>query len=155
MTRHSRSRGLRCRSQCPSAICNGRITVTQRVLLTGATGFVGRALCDTLAAGSLEVRAVARHRGQSKPGVHWHEVDLLGPRSARQLVADVRPALLVHADWYVEHGRFWSAPENADWLEASTDLLAAFAELRGRRFISIGSCAEYAVSAGGDTVNAG
>jgi nucleoside-diphosphate-sugar epimerase len=53
----------------------------------------------------------------------------------------------------VAHGRFWTAPENAAWLEASTALAARFAEAGGRRLIGIGTCAEYAegaAAAGGD-----
>ena len=34
----------------------------------------------------------------------------------------------MHAAWHVAHGRFWTAPENAAWLEASTALAAHFAE---------------------------
>jgi nucleoside-diphosphate-sugar epimerase len=62
----------------------------------------------------------------------------------------VRPDILVHAAWYVEHGRFWTAPENTDWLDASTALFEAAAELGTRRILGIGTCAEYADRAPGD-----
>jgi nucleoside-diphosphate-sugar epimerase len=64
---------------------------------------------------------------------------------------DVRPALVVHAAWYVAHGKFWTAPENQDWLEASTAFARHVAEAGGRRFIGIGSCAEYADRDGEDS----
>ena len=60
------------------------------------------------------------------------------------LLREVRPTLLIHAAWFVEHGRFWTAPENQDWLEASDRLARAFVEGGGRRILGVGSCAEYA-----------
>lgn len=124
--------------------------MAERVLLTGATGFVGRALVAPLAARGFDVHAVAHRAAPAGGAATWHQADLLDAAAARRLVADVRPALLVHAAWHVEHGRFWTAPENAAWLEASTALAAAFAEGGGRRILGIGTCAEYADVAEGD-----
>jgi nucleoside-diphosphate-sugar epimerase len=119
----------------------------RRLLLTGATGFVGRALLDALDARGFSVHAVARTPGTALRRITWHPADLLDEAAARALVRDVRPEVLVHAAWYVTHGKFWTAPENEAWVEASTALGAAFAEAGGRRLIGLGTCAEYADSA--------
>ncbi|WP_203076092.1 NAD-dependent epimerase/dehydratase family protein [Falsiroseomonas ponticola] len=108
--------------------------MAERLLLTGAGGFVGRALAAPLAARGFAVHAVA---GRLR-------ANLLDESDQAALLREVKPAVIVHAAWYVVHGRFWTAPENADWLEASTALARRFAEGGGRRFIGIGSCAEYA-----------
>lgn len=125
--------------------------MAERLLVTGATGFVGRGLPAALAARGAEVHAVA-HRAPppARPGVTWHRADLLDEAEGRALLREVRPAVVVHAAWYVVHGRFWTAPENQDWLEASTAFAAAFAQQGGRRFIGLGTCVEYAASAGED-----
>ena len=118
--------------------------MAERVLLTGAGGFVGRALVAPLRARGFALHAVSHRPGPAAGGVAWHACDLLDAAAARALVREVRPALLVHAAWYVEHGKFWTAPENSDWVEASEALAAAFAEAGGRRILGIGTCAEYA-----------
>jgi nucleoside-diphosphate-sugar epimerase len=113
-------------------------TMAERLLLTGASGFVGRAMLAPLAASGFEVHAVARQPGNAD--ATWHAADLLDAGATRALLRDVRPAVLVHAAWYVAHGRFWTAPENAAWVEASTALAEVF---MGRRLVGLGSCAEY------------
>ena len=114
-----------------------------RVLLTGATGFIGRHALIALAEAGHQVHAVARRRGPDTPGVIWHEVDLL---SGCEIVAEVQPEVLVHLAWYAEHGKFWSSVENVRWVEASLALLRKFADAGGRRAVMAGSCAEYEFS---------
>lgn len=111
-----------------------------RVLLTGASGFVGRHALAALAADGHEVHAVARRRGSELPGVSWHEADLL---AGCDLVKEIEPEVLLHLAWYAEHGAFWSSLENLRWVQASLGLLRAFAAVGGRRVVIAGSCAEY------------
>jgi len=111
-----------------------------RVLLTGASGFIGRHALAALAAAGHEVHAVARTRGPAVDGVTWHEADLL---SGVGVVEEVEPELLVHLAWYAEHGRFWTSAENVRWVEASLALLRAFVHVGGSRAVLAGTCAEY------------
>jgi nucleoside-diphosphate-sugar epimerase len=116
----------------------------KRALLTGASGFLGRPTLAALIAGGVEVHAVARQiPARTAKGVHWHAADLLDGASRRCLMDEVRPTHLLHLAWYVEHGKFWTAPENADWREASLALARDFARAGGRRLVMAGSCAEY------------
>jgi nucleoside-diphosphate-sugar epimerase len=114
-------------------------------LLTGASGFVGRHAVAALAARGHRVVAVSRRRpGWAPEGVRWVEADLLDDAGRAGAVAAAGGAThLLHFAWYAEHGKFWHAPDNRRWADATDDLVARFARAGGRRAVGAGSCAEY------------
>jgi len=114
----------------------------QRVLVTGATGFIGRAVVPVLVNRGWEVHAVARS-AEAQGGGRFHPIDLMDPFAARTLLRGVAPSHLLHLAWYAEPGKFWTAPENLDWVAASLLLYRAFLEAGGERALFVGSCAEY------------
>jgi nucleoside-diphosphate-sugar epimerase len=115
-----------------------------RVLVTGATGFIGLPLVAALARRDEEVHALhTRPCPPSVPGVRWHRVDLVREAAFEELMRELAPERLVHLAWYTEHGRIMSAPENVVWVERSLRLTRAFARHGGRRAVMLGSCAEY------------
>ncbi len=111
----------------------------KRVVLTGGSGFVGRAALAPLAAAGFEMHCLGR---TAVPGVTSHAIDLLGGDPAPVLAA-IAPTHLLHLAWYAEPGKFWHAPENLDWVAASLRLARAFAATGGGRMVGAGSCAEY------------
>jgi nucleoside-diphosphate-sugar epimerase len=122
----------------------------RRVLVTGATGFIGRHALAPLASRGFEVHAVTSGPSPPPPGaqerddgVSWHRADLLSARGADELLAAVRPTDLLHLAWYAEHGRFWTSTENLRWVAATLELAQAFARHGGRRAVLAGTCAEY------------
>jgi nucleoside-diphosphate-sugar epimerase len=115
-----------------------------KVLLTGASGFIGRHALDALLEQGHEVHAVSRRLRSLPEGAIGHEADLLDPGAAEWLACELRPTHLLHMAWYALPGSFWSAPENERWIDASLRLLRAFGEAGGRRAVIAGTCAEYA-----------
>ena len=117
-----------------------------RVLVTGARGFIGRHAIEALVRRGHDV--VAATSGpppdERRAGVRWLRADLLEPATAETLVAQAGATRLLHLAWYAEHGAFWTAAENLDWVGASLRLLRAFSEAGGRRAVVAGTCAEYA-----------
>ncbi|HJK97828.1 MAG TPA: NAD(P)H-binding protein [Polyangiaceae bacterium LLY-WYZ-14_1] len=77
-----------------------RLGEGDRVLLTGATGFVGRYLHPALAALDLDVRSATRSLGKARaidPRRPWVEVDVHKPQSLERALAGCRAAFyLVH-----------------------------------------------------------
>ena len=117
----------------------------KKVLVTGASGFIGRHCVPLLVSEGYEVHALSRRRPTdwALHNVTWHEVDLLKPGSAAELIGRVRPDSILHLAWYAVPGKFWEARENLDWVRASIELLCAFADSGGKRIVAAGSCAEY------------
>ncbi|MBX3505002.1 MAG: NAD(P)-dependent oxidoreductase [Parvibaculum sp.] len=114
-----------------------------RILVTGASGFVGRAVLPPLLAAGAEVHAVSRTGGAAVDGCIWHRADLMEADRVHALVGDVRPQIVLHLAWCVEHGRFWTDPANLDWVAASLHLARAAAEAGASRFVATGTCYEY------------
>jgi len=117
-----------------------------RLLLTGATGLIGRKLLPELVNAGFS--AVAAGRNSAPPawlpaGVDWQSTDLLDPVARRRLVETASASHLVHLAWHTAPGSYIDAAENDLWLQASQDLLACFADGGGRRVVLAGSCAQY------------
>lgn len=116
----------------------GPMASSRRVLVTGASGFVGR---PTVA--SLRARGAQVHEGPRR--------DLLDPAGRAAIVAEANAEILIHLAWVTEHGMFWSSPSNADWEQASVDLFHRFYASGGQRIVGIGSCAEYDWTTGAES----
>ena len=122
--------------------------MANRILVTGATGLIGRHVLGSLLGADAEIHACGRGAGrQTVPGVVWHRADVLARDQVKNLIAAAAPDVVIHCAWYTEHGKFWTAPINAEWAAASA-ALAHEAFARGaRRFVGVGTGAEYAPDA--------
>lgn len=120
------------------------------VLVTGGGGFIGRHCLPLLQEAGYRVHAVSRHepRGDADGGVRWHRADLLDPADAGRVVAEAAPTHLLHLAWCTENGKCWSSDKNIRWLQASLELVRAFAGIGGERLVVAGSCAEYQLNYG-------
>ncbi len=119
------------------------------VLVTGASGFIGRQCLPILVAKGYDVHALSRRQLATPPrGVSWHDLDLLRQGAPTEVIHQVQPDFLLHLAWYAAPGKFWEARENIDWVRASLELLSAFAANNGKRLVAAGSCAEYEINAG-------
>jgi nucleoside-diphosphate-sugar epimerase len=110
----------------------------KRVVVTGATGFLGRPTADRLRARGWEVVGVSR----SGDG-DTRRVNLLDPSAVHALFAEVRPSHLLHAAWQPVRGNVMQSPENLEWLAASLALVRTFQECGGVRAAVVGSSGEY------------
>lgn len=117
-----------------------------RLLVTGGSGFVGQECLKLLRARNIEIHAVSRRLNEAARAderVKWHQIDLHDAQAIRTRVHEIRPTHLLHLAWYTEHGKFWTAPENVEWVALSLNLVRAFQQSGGKRVVAIGSCAEY------------
>lgn len=113
------------------------------VIVTGANGFIGQYCLPQLIQQGFQVHGFSKKKsGVDDSGVIWHQIDLLA-QSAENLLLEIKPTHLLHLAWCTEHGAYWTAPENNDWLKISSRLLDDFKKAGGQRFVFSGTCAEY------------
>jgi len=122
-----------------------------RVLVTGASGFIGKPLVLALVDQGWTVVAASRTRPDRDPGVaDWIETDLLTD-DPRRLTEAARAEVLIHVAWIATPGVYGHSLENLDWLRASAALSAAFLAGGGRRLVGAGTCLEYDRDGGADS----
>jgi nucleoside-diphosphate-sugar epimerase len=120
----------------------------KKVLLTGASGFVGRQCLIALQVKGYEVHAVSKRTVTSltteeAAKVCWHQADLLNPQETEDLLNEVRPSHLLHLAWYAEPKKYWTSTENIRWVQGSLALFQSFMKYGGERAVVAGTCAEY------------
>jgi len=129
--------------------------MTRRVLLTGATGFVGRQVLSALAASGASIHAVIREGSSGSQLASSASIESItcSPDIFRESVEWWNEALqnvdtIVHVAWYAEPGKYLQSPENIVCLEGTLRMAQAAARAGVKRFIGIGTCFEYDLSAG-------
>lgn len=119
----------------------------KRVLVTGATGFIGRHSLPGLTARGYTVHGLSSLVHHSTEGghnaVHWHQIDLRDVSTIAPLIERIQPTYLLHFAWNTEPGRYWRTPDNLTWVQASIEILKCFAANGGQRVVFAGTCAEY------------
>jgi nucleoside-diphosphate-sugar epimerase len=116
----------------------------KRVVVTGASGFIGRHALPGLLKKGYEVHCVTSGKAAAgDEAITWHRTDLMDQGQSDRLFAEVRPTHLLHFAWYTEPGKFWSSGRNLDWTKASIGLLKAFQSCGGKRALMAGTCGEY------------
>jgi UDP-glucose 4-epimerase len=117
------------------------------VLVTGATGFLGRHLCRRLLDLGARVHALTRDAGTERPdlpGVTWHRGDLTNADTVGHTVGGVAPAVVFHLASDVQ-GRRESAlalPMLDANTRAAVAVMTAAHDLPGCRVVLAGSIEE-------------
>jgi nucleoside-diphosphate-sugar epimerase len=114
----------------------------KKVLLTGATGLIGKETIDPLLQFGYEVFALSSRKQIGNEKVKWLYADLLDYGSIEKAICEIKPLYLLHFAWYTGEG-YLSADVNYQLKDASLNLLEAFKKNGGQRAIFAGTCFEY------------
>lgn len=119
-----------------------------KVMLTGASGFLGQYCLGALQRQQIPVVAVGRTRPAGVAAQDFVAADLLATSDFASVASVAGASHLLHLAWVTEHGRYWDSPLNYRWVDATTRLVQAFCESGGRHVVVAGTCAEYDWSGG-------
>jgi UDP-glucuronate decarboxylase len=118
-----------------------------RVLLTGASGFIGARIARQLVARGHDVTALSLpgDRLDRLTGVDARlaACDLQDATGLEDLVSQTRPEGCIHLAWYAVPGLYLRSEENLGSLEASIGILRHLLDTGCRSIVMAGSCAEY------------
>ncbi len=122
----------------------------KKVLVTGASGFIGYKTLKFLKDKNYEVHALTTRdvNFSNNDNIIWHKVDLLNNHSIEKIMALVQPIYILHFAWYVIPGKYNDSQENLVWIQSSIELLKKFKEYGGKRFIFAGTCFQYDLNYG-------
>jgi UDP-glucose 4-epimerase len=117
----------------------------QKILITGASGFIGSHLCRRLLSEGAKVFAISRKRQTNdSKGLYWFQADLTEYVSAQELVRMIDPDLVFHAAGITSGYRKLEAvlPTFHQNLMTTVNLLTALGETDCRRILLVGSMEE-------------
>jgi nucleoside-diphosphate-sugar epimerase len=126
----------------------------RRILITGATGFVGRQILSALSNADILLIPVVRTGKEylviDKPNVEriissddiFSEPEDWWSTQCRGIDT------IIHAAWYAEPGKYLQASSNMECLIGSLNFAKGAAKTSVRRFIGVGTCIEYDISNG-------
>ena len=126
----------------------------QKILITGATGFVGKQIINSLQNYEVDLHIIVRTSSEKKIPAEQKFAriiftdDLFSENSDWWLDKCNEIDTVVHVAWYAEPGLYLSSDQNISCLIGSLSLAHGAIKAGVRRFVGIGSCLEYDTTVG-------
>lgn len=118
--------------------------MSQRILVFGGRGFLGRPLVERLSSLGHDVHSASRSQGQEAAGQHC-QVDICDAEGVAKVVSDLEPQWVINATAYgVQYGQSDEDLARSVNVEAARSLCEISTKSRSvKRYLHIGSCFEY------------
>lgn len=123
------------------------------ILVTGATGFVGRRVIQDLRQRGFPIRAIVR-KGSGEELISGKDYEVIYTRDifieqyAWWLDVLKGVSSIIHLAWYAEPGRYLESNLNVTCLKGTLRLAQAAIDVGVDRFVGVGSCFEYDLTQG-------
>ncbi|MGB7244980.1 MAG: NAD(P)-dependent oxidoreductase [Sulfitobacter sp.] len=123
-----------------------------RILITGATGFVGLPVAQKLVVAGHDLTCVIRPCTEEKlEGLNSQVIlcdDVFAQSSDWWADALTDIDTVVHLAWYAEPGKYLTSERNLDCLAGTLSMAKGSAAAGLRRFVGVGTCFEYDLTKG-------
>jgi dTDP-6-deoxy-L-talose 4-dehydrogenase (NAD+) len=127
------------------------------ILITGATGFVGLTVAEQLVSAGHKVTCVLRYGSEGKlRGLNTQLIfcnDLFEQTAEWWAQACCDIDMVIHLAWYAEPEKYLTSDKNIDCLIGTMNIARGAVKAGVARFVGVGTCFEYDLSAGRLTVN--
>lgn len=116
-----------------------------KILITGATGFIGQACINFLKNSGIEIHGLYHNKPCkiTSSDLIWHHCNILNLSQTTSIIKKIRPDYLINLAWFVEHTLFWTSEKNIPYIAATIHLYKAFSAYNGKKALFLGTCAEY------------
>jgi len=124
----------------------------KRILLTGATGFVGKQILNEISKDDVEIVLVVRKGSNNvfnnvENIVSIIETENIFNETVSWWASKCKDIdIVINAAWYAEPGSYYTSISNIECLRGSLNLAEGCIASGVKKFIGIGTCAEYQIS---------
>jgi dTDP-6-deoxy-L-talose 4-dehydrogenase (NAD+) len=127
--------------------------MSKSILITGATGFVGRQVLKCLQGHNHKIHIVSRigkeyevSYGNIEKIIHTSNMFLEDSNWWAKVCEDID--IVIHIAWYAEPGKYLQSSKNIDCLIGTLKMAKGCSKAGIKRFIGIGTCFEYDLKSG-------
>ncbi len=117
---------------------------SSKILITGASGFIGYHLCQRLQHDQAEIYGISRRQRESSDSIRWLHADVANLDNMRRIITDIKPDVVFHLAGEVSGSRSLDAVGSTlqTILVSTVNLLTLMAELGDRKVVLAGSLEE-------------
>lgn len=115
---------------------------SKKVILTGATGLIGKEAIKPLLDCGFEVFALTIDKENTDCGIQWINCNIFDELSVKNVFAEIKPDYLLHFAW-IATGDYLMSDINYKFIDASLNMLREFKNNGGKRAVFAGTCFEY------------
>ena len=112
------------------------------VLITGATGLIGKETLAPLLHRGFKVHALTIDEVNPDVGVNWIKANLFDSKEVDHCIQKIKPTHLLNMAWATT-GNYLTSDVNYSFLSAGINLVSSFVRNGGQRLVCVGSCLEY------------
>lgn len=114
----------------------------KKVLVTGATGLIGKELIAPLKEHGFYIYALTIDKNTPNNGVTWIPCNIFSHEEVQKICSEIKAEYLLHMAWCTT-GDYLISNTNYNFLSASINLLNSFVQNGGKRIVFTGTCFEY------------